>query len=145
MFRWDFMKKRVCSKSVTKTLYRNTVLVSEWIFKLVCLCESCGLSEISFERDIAETALSRLLLLLVLKSSHQNCSVEKGVLENFTVKHLCWSLFLIKLQTWGPRTHAFSTETCKIFRNTYFQEHLYLHVTLFTMHAKVTANKNLQK
>ena len=32
----------------------------------------------------------------------------------------------------------FSTE---IFKNTYFQEHLYLYVTLFTMHEKDTANK----
>ena len=30
------------------------------------------------------------------KSSHQRCSVKKGVLKNFTIiagKHLCWSLF----------------------------------------------------
>ena len=35
------------------------------------------------------------------RSSHRRCSVEKGVLQNFgkfTGKHLCWSLFLIKLQ-----------------------------------------------
>ena len=34
-------------------------------------------------------------------SSHRRCSVEKGVYKNFvnfTGKHLCWSLFLIKLQ-----------------------------------------------
>ena len=33
------------------------------------------------------------------RSSHRRCSVKKGVLKNlrnFTGKHLCWSLFLIK-------------------------------------------------
>ena len=41
------------------------------------------------------------------RSSHRRCSVEKGVLKNlrnFTGKHLCWSLFLIKLQTFRPAT-----------------------------------------
>ena len=35
--------------------------------------------------------------------SELRCSVKKGVLEdfvNFVWKHLCWSLFLIKPQTW---------------------------------------------
>ena len=35
------------------------------------------------------------------KSSCQKCSVKKGVLKNFVIfigKHLCWNLFLIKLQ-----------------------------------------------
>ena len=34
------------------------------------------------------------------RSSHRRCSVKKGVLKNFANfigKHLCWSLFLIKL------------------------------------------------
>ena len=47
------------------------------------------------------------------KSSHWRCSVKKGVLKNCansTGKHLCWSLFLIKLQ---------------VFKNTYFEEHLW--------------------
>ena len=48
MFKSDLRKKEVCSKSVTKMLYRNKFLVSECIFKLGCHCESCGLSEIGF-------------------------------------------------------------------------------------------------
>ena len=46
MFRLDVRKKGVCSKSVTKTLYRNKFLVSERILELVCQCESCRLSDI---------------------------------------------------------------------------------------------------
>ena len=49
-------------------------------------------------RDIAETYLNRLLLLLILKSTRRSCSVEKCVLKNFTGKHLSWSLILIKLR-----------------------------------------------
>ena len=78
-------------------------------------------------KDIAETSLNKLLLLLILKSSHRSCFVEKSVLENFTEKHLCWSLFLIKLQISSLRAcnagvsqrRGFSTEIGKIF-NTYF-------------------------
>ena len=39
-----------------------------------------------------------------LKSSHERCSIKTGVLRNFTKftgKHLCQSLFLIKLQATG--------------------------------------------
>ena len=79
-------------------LYWNKFLVSEWIFELVCHSGSCRLSEIGCtiavrdvaERNIAETSLNRLLLLLlILKSSHWSFSVEKGVLKHFTGKHLC--------------------------------------------------------
>ena len=42
-----------------------------------------------------------LLLMWEYRSSRRRCSVKEGVLKdsaNFTEKHLCWSLFLIKLQ-----------------------------------------------
>ena len=42
----DFRKKENCSKSVTKKLNWNKILVSECIFKLVCYCENCRRSEI---------------------------------------------------------------------------------------------------
>ena len=58
-------------------------------------------------RDINETSLNKLLLFLILKSSHQSCSVEKRVLRNFTGKYLCWSLFLKKSEGWGPATQVF--------------------------------------
>ena len=44
---------------------------------------------------------------LILRTSHRKCSVKKGVLKTFAIftgKHLCWSLFLIKLQPWRPAT-----------------------------------------
>ena len=51
---------------------------------------------------------------------------------NFTEKNLCWSLFLIKLQFWGPATLLKKTltqvlcyETCKLFKNNYFEEHVW--------------------
>ena len=42
-----------------------------------------------------------------VRSSHWRCSVKNDVIKNFanfTEKHLFWSLFLIKLQFWGPET-----------------------------------------
>ena len=55
---------------------------------------------------------------------------EKAVLksfQNFTGKHLCWSLFLISLQDEGLQLYfkkapaqVLSFEICEIFRNTFF-------------------------
>ena len=68
------------------------------------------------------------------RSSRQRCSIKKVVLKNFvtfTVKHLCWSLFLKKLLDWRPKillketpTQVLFCEYCKIFKNTYFEKHL---------------------
>ena len=41
------------------------------------------------------------------RSCHRRFSVKKGFLQNFTnftAKHLCWSLFLMNLQAFRPRT-----------------------------------------
>ena len=46
IFRTDFSKLGVYSKSVTKWLY-GRFLVSEGIFNLVCYCEKCWWSDIS--------------------------------------------------------------------------------------------------
>ena len=66
--------------------------------------------------------------LINAESSHWWCSVKKGVLKSlakFTGKHLCWSLFLIKLQQIKSATLLmFSCEICEIFKNTYFGKHL---------------------
>ena len=101
----DITKKEDFSKSVIKKLYESKFLVRGYIFKLVYHCEVSRWSEICFARDIAKNFFNRLLLLLILKSWYPRCSVEKGVLKNFTNftgKHLSWSPFLIKLQGWGP-------------------------------------------
>ena len=63
--------------------------------------------------------------------------MQKAVLRNFanfTRKHLCWALFLIKLQanTGETPTQAFSSKICKIFKNTYSKnicERLFLPIT----------------
>ena len=57
-----------------------------------------------------------------------------AILKNFANlagKNLCWSLFLIKLEFWGPATlskktlaQVFSCEIYKLFQNNYFEEHL---------------------
>ena len=59
--------------------------------------------------------------------------LKKAVLENFTIfteKHLCLSLFLIKLQTCNSikkrLTQVFSCEYWEILKNAYFEKHLFL-------------------
>ena len=66
--------------------------------------------------------------------SSEAVSIKKAVLKNFAIfrgKHLLRSFFLIKLQVWSPvivlretPIQVFPCEYCKIFRNTYFEEHL---------------------
>ena len=59
------------------------------------------------------------------RSSHQRWAVRKGVLRNFvkfTGKHLCQSLFFNKVAE--TLAQAFFCEFSKIFKNTFFVEHL---------------------
>ena len=64
------------------------------------------------------------------RSSQQKCSTKNSVLKKFPIftgKHLCWSLFLIKLVCnfiKGTPTQLLSCEYCEIFQNSYFEEHL---------------------
>ena len=107
-------------------------------------------------RDIAKRSMNRFLLLLILKSSYPRCTVEKGVLKNFTNltgKHLCWSLFFNKVAALRAfkfikkkyQRSCFPVKFAKFFRTPTFKNIcerllLYLHVILFTIHEKDTAN-----
>ena len=76
---------------------------------------------------LLELVLLQIRLVLffwVRRSSHRRCSIKKGLknFARFTGRHLCWSLFLIKLQAWGPE--VISGEYYDIWKNTYFEEHL---------------------
>ena len=56
--------------------------------------------------------VTQLLLTRVLK-----------IFAIFTGKHLCWSLFSIKLPAKRDSTQMFSCEYCQNFKHTYFEEH----------------------
>ena len=128
----NFSKFGVYSKSVTKSLY-GTFLVSEGIFKLVCYCEKCRWSDISCVQGILVKNVwpdCWIVTVAYLKSSHQRPSVKKGALKNFanfTGKPLCWTLFSITLQAWGPATFlkrdsntgVFPVKFPKLFRKKY--------------------------
>ena len=60
---------------------------------------SCFLLYLSWRYTASKTSLHR--------SSRRQILFQIGVLKNFAIftgKHLCWSLFLIKLQDWNPAT-----------------------------------------
>ena len=73
--------------------------------------------------------------LTVSRSSHQRCSVKKGILRNlakFTGKHLCQSLFFNKVAGGAYNfikketlTQVFSCKFCEIFEKTFFTEHVW--------------------
>ena len=57
-----------------------------------------------------------------VRSSHQSCSLKKAILKHFAIftgKHLCWGLFLIRLQVFRPSKDSntgISCGYCKILR-----------------------------
>ena len=63
-----------------------------------------------------------------LRNNRRRCSIKKSV-----KKHLWWSLFLIKLQSWrsatlfkrdsNTPTQMLSCKYCEIFKNTFFENH----------------------
>lgn len=57
-----------CIKRVAKRFNRNTLSVSEFTFKIVCLCESCNKPKIycMYVKEIAEKSLCRLLVLFII-------------------------------------------------------------------------------
>ena len=73
-------------------------------------------------------------LLFFFRSSHQRCSMKKGVLKNFTIftgKHMRQSHFFNKVAGGtcnfikkDTLTQVFSCEFCKISKSTFFTEHL---------------------
>ena len=72
-------------------------IISEYVFKILFSRSS------RFYKDVLSKTISCLPKRPedVFRSSHRKCSVKKDVLKtfaNFTGKHLCWILFLIKLQ-----------------------------------------------
>ena len=76
--------------------------------------------------------------------------VEKGVLKNFanfSGKHLCWSLFLIKLQAQETanflKRDSNTVKFLKLFRKKYLRTSAFVFspFILFAMHEKYTANE----
>ena len=151
----DFSKLGVYSKYVTKSL-NGKFLVSEGIFILVCYCEKSMWSDIScvckgYWWKIFEQIVG-LLLLLILKSSHQRHSVKIGALKNFanfTGKHPRTFKFLKKSLQHGcfPSEEryfqCFSSEISEILSKKVFVNPAPVssQVILFTMHEKNAANE----
>ena len=96
-------------------------------------------------RDIAEKSLN--ILLLILKSSHRRYSVEKGALKNFAnFTDLCRSFLAYNFIKKRLQRSCFPVKCggflrTPILKNIWERLLLYLHVTLFTMHEKDTANE----
>ena len=77
----------------------------------------------------------------VLRSSHQGCSVRKGILRNLarvTGKHLC-----LNLESRETLAQVFSCEICEISKNIFFTEHLW--TTNFKNGRRVWLKKNLSR
>ena len=87
-----------------------------------------------------------LITKLLYRSNRSQMFFKIGALTNFTIftrKHLCWSLFLIKWQTWPSASLLKRDSNTGVFlwilRN--FLEHLFLQdITFCTLDATVPEN-----
>ena len=117
-------------------LYRNKLLVSECIFKFnLLLWELQVIRDLLCVRGISEKSLSRLLQLLILKTSHRRCSVKKVLLKSsqfhrkIPVLEPLFNKFA-DMRAWGFHKKRlqqinFSSEISEIFESTYFEVHLW--------------------
>ena len=63
------------------------------------------LKRLFFLRSLLTLRIVFVIINCCISSSLQRCSIKKDVLKKFAIfagKHLCWSLFLIKLQAFRP-------------------------------------------
>ena len=108
------------------------ICVETIIYSLVYKLHDCTFKGKTYFCSIIKilTKLSQMKF----RGSHRRFSVKKSVLKNcsiFTGKHLCWTIFLTKLQArrsqlfWEETpTQVFSCEYCKILKKTFLAEHL---------------------
>ena len=90
---------------------------------------------ISHQKSQKWRKITTLIVLYEILTTYEGSSrsqmfFKTGVLKNFgifTGKHLCWSLFLIKLLAWSPATvlkrestQVFSWEYYEVFKNSFF-------------------------
>ena len=80
--------------------------------------------------QISQKTLCRNFFLIEFRWSQRRCSIKRAILKHFAIfmgKHFCWSLFLIKLQTFRPATllkrNSNAVAFLWILRN--FKEHLF--------------------
>ena len=79
----------------------------------------CNITESgSFRKRLTRNKVPTNHFLRQLRSSRTQMFFKIGVLKNFaTVKHLCWSLLLIKLKKEEAQTQVFSHEHYEIFKD----------------------------
>ena len=101
-----YLLRRLISITLQVQLYLNHSL--QWIFfSQLILWEFRNnfLKEHLWKAFVATCTSFNVMTLH--SSSHQRCSLKMAILKNsvlFTGKHLCWNLFLIKLQAFRPVT-----------------------------------------
>ena len=129
-----FWKTSQNSQINTGSSHREVFCQKMFLKLFVKFTENTFFPESPFQQSCRPETLNRQKQPLDICSFWRAESVKQSVLKNFpnfAGKNVCWSLFLIKLEFWGPKTllkktptQVFSCEICKIFRNSYFPEDL---------------------
>ena len=104
-------------------LYGKSYRASIWIFYFSLGHQICQQRKFCEVRSAIKISLFQITFLLwfvvYFRTSRSQLLFKISVLKNFanlTGKHLCWSLFLLKLQK--TLTHTFSCKICELFKNT---------------------------
>ena len=90
----------------------------------------------------------------IIRSSVSQVFFNIDILKNFVIftgKHLCWNLFLIKLQTWRPAAilkrdsniSIFALKIAKFLRTAFFIEHFFY--TWLLLHNRPLSDNTLKK
>ena len=87
-------------------------------------CKICKIFRNTFFTEhLRTTSMTHQYELLIVRSSHQKCSLKKGVLKKFTKftgKYPSRVSYLIKFQE-----RCFPVDFEKVFKSTFFTEHLW--------------------
>ena len=119
-----------CRKNLLNSFLEN--LIYQYSYKVECTKSTCN-KQIASHKQISTWRSG--VLNVISKSSRLEVFCKESVLKNFaifTLEHLCWSRFLIKLQALKAcnfikkktPTQLLSCDYCKFFKSTYFEEHL---------------------
>ena len=93
--------KNICEQLLLDGKSDETFLSEPIISSVYIKINNFSKSSIQHQSLLLLNSSKKVLYKKLVRSSHRRYSLKKGVLKNssnFTGKHLCWSLVLIKLQ-----------------------------------------------
>ena len=118
----------IAASFVPKVLFTYQGREENKISFFISYCCLCSFFFYLVQRKFLKKCHAKIILggISCTRKSHQRWSIRKAVLKNFAIywgKHLYWSLFLIKQQTFVQHW-CFPVNIVNFLKNTCFEEYL---------------------